>query len=68
MYRHFLWLQVTLETPDRRTIKTWFEFYTQAYVLPRVPQIALPLVAAYGAALCIDFSACDSRQLRRGVS
>ena len=63
-YTICLMCQVTLQSPGRKVIKKWFWFYTQKYLFPRLPQIALPLVATYGAALCLDFSACDSRQLR----
>lgn len=58
--------QVILQCPERRTIKEWFWFYLEKFLSPRLIHIAVPLVVAYGAALCMDFSACDSRQLRPG--
>ncbi len=57
--------QVTLQCPNRKTIKLFLWKYTTDFLCPRLTSIALPLVVAYGAALCIDFSACDCRQLRR---
>ena len=64
MYSDLSACQVTLQSPGRKVIKKWFWFYTEKFLLPRLQQIALPLVVTYGAALCIDFSACDARQLR----
>lgn len=66
MSLHKLLLQVVLETPSRQLLKKMLWWYAQRSIFPRVPTLALPLVAAYGAILSMDFSACDCRQLRTG--
>lgn len=61
---HKLVMQLVLQTPGRQLIKQFLWMYCKKRILPRVPLIARPLIAAHGAILCLDCSASDCRQLR----